>query len=77
MTDKNKTVTKPKRKPVPFEWTSDSIEKISIVPPTAPVKLANTDLESIISRVTERKKENAARVAKLALKSKNTKLVIR
>ena len=61
---------KPKRKvKVAFEWTSESIEKISYAPPVTPVKFANTDIESIIQRVGDRKKENAVREQKRATKT--------
>ena len=69
MADKNKkVVVKAKRKSVAFDWTTDSIEKASLLPPVAPIKLANTDLESIIARVTERKKEQALRESKRCVK---------
>ena len=55
-------MTKTTRKAtVPFEWSSADIEQISVAPPIAPVKYANTSLESIIERVNERKKEKTAR----------------
>ena len=52
---------KSRKSTVPFDWSSADIEKISVAPPVAPVKYENTSLESIIERVNERKKENAAR----------------
>ena len=50
LNDTKKKKIDPKRKFANFDWTPESIEKASLAVPTAPVQLANTSLESIISR---------------------------
>ena len=61
---------------VPFDWTTDAIEKISVSPPVAPhVKFANTSLESIIARVGQRKKEEIERIKKY--EKRVSKLIVR
>ena len=59
--EKKRPTAKSKKAAVPFDWTTEAIEKISVAPPVAAVKLANTSLESIIERVEMRKKEAAVR----------------
>ena len=66
--EKKRPSTKSKRAAVPFDWTTEAIEKISIAPPEAPVKLANTSLESIIERVEIKKREAAVRNAQIQKK---------
>jgi hypothetical protein len=58
----NKKKTKSRRKLTSFDWTDEAIEEYSNKEIKPVVVRANTDIESIIERVEERKKENRVRL---------------